>query len=94
MPLQRSTGDAHPGRSASDPCRKAVQRRSEAAENPLVDRLAGGLFRHHQPGPVSRRTGSPFGLPARTDGPGATLEGGWDRHAHPDPPRCPHWASK
>ena len=36
------------------------------------------------------RFGSADGLPARTDGPGATPEGGWDGRAHPNPPRCTH----
>ena len=34
------------------------------------------------------------GLPAGTDGPERPLRGGCPGCAHPNPPRCPHWASK
>lgn len=51
---------------------------------------ARGLGNRH-PLPIRLRR---HGLPARTGARGATRCGGCPGCAHPDSPRCPHWASK
>ena len=50
--------------------------------------------RHRRARPGRGRHGSPLAFPHGTAGSGATLRGGCPGCAHPNPPRCPHWASK
>ena len=74
--------------------RRAVSLAPDAATNDRAATMACGHGADRQ-GPRSPlRYGAADGLPARTAGLGATPRRRCPGCAHPDPPRCTHWASK